>query len=209
MLGFRIIYEKDMWGLDHGFNVGEEEGLYILSGCWNVWLGRANSTHWVRQSREKGFWGRWCIQLFMAFVFFKIDMILERELIKLSSYLKLVMLLLGREKEEKEKVGGLTEVIPNSLACPDLGTCISETYLVGIFFSLWRGSRLMAQPGLKFGIGEVIVQKFWLLSRSGGWMKSHSNSIHGYAEISISLVGLIFPDEDKASLLLTSSVLRV
>ena len=94
----------------------------------------------------------------MAFVFFKIDMILERKLVNISSSLKLMMLL-GREEEEKEKVGGLTEVIPTSLACPDLGTCISEIYLVGICLPR-RGSGLMAQPGLNLGIERSIADKF-------------------------------------------------
>lgn len=58
-------------------------------------------------------------------------MLLEWILIKLSSYLKLAMVLPGRKKgEEKEEVGGLTEAIPTSLFClarPNVCYGISET----------------------------------------------------------------------------------
>lgn len=134
--------------------------------------------HWVRQSRERGFLGRWCIPLFMGFVSFKIHMILERKLIKLSSYLKLVYCYLGRKKgEEKEGARGLIEAKTTSLfflACPDLCSHISETYL-GSMYLPCRGCRLLAHPVLNWDTGEVTVVMSWLLSKSGGWMRVTAN----------------------------------
>lgn len=93
VVDFRIICENKLSGFDHWMWESH-------TGCWNGWLDRVNFIHWFRQSRERGFWGRRCLHLIHGYVCFKIHMILERKLIKLSRYLKLVILLLERKKRE-------------------------------------------------------------------------------------------------------------
>lgn len=93
VVDFRIICENELSGLDHWTRESR-------AGGWNGWLDRVNFIHWFGQSRERGFWGGWCPHWIHDFVCFTIHVSLEHKLIKLSRYLKLVILVLERQKRK-------------------------------------------------------------------------------------------------------------
>lgn len=113
--------------------------------------------HRIRQSTERGVLRRWCIQLFMGFVSFKIHMILEKKVIKLSTYLELLILLL-REKERRRGRGSWRPQRGQNhfTVLPWLVLTFVLLFLkcyLGSVCLLCRGSRLLAHHVLNWDTG--------------------------------------------------------
>lgn len=144
-----------------------------------VWVTSRFNFHSLRNSRESSILGRWCIQLFRGFVFFKkCTWFWRGNSLSFSSYLKRVILLLRERGRGGERRNQSPDRYPRHCTVCNASTPV----LVYLKYEVWRELSFCPAQDLDFGSGYselrywgVVGHKFWLFRESDDCMKVAAN----------------------------------